>query len=192
MKYIHILVFLITRDISELKEYWRSDFLRKKKFKWRKLISKVVLNSQQSNFYFWWRLANEMYIKGNKKHQKAAAQLQKSLVSTYSVDVMLGAKIGKGFFIPHFTGLVIPFFAEIGENFTCCQGVTIGINKESYSLKIGNNVFVGANSAILCGNIEIGNNVKIGAMTLITQNIPSNTIVYTERVNKTIVLDNSS
>ena len=43
-------------------------------------------------------------------------------------------------------------------------------------VKIGNNVFVGANSIIM-PNVTIGNNVIIGAGTIINKNIPSNSIM---------------
>lgn len=193
MKYLYILTFLFTHDIKQLKEYWLSDFLNEKEFTWGKLISKLIRNRkqfnsgyQQSNFYFWWRLADEMYRKGKKRQRRTAIKIQKYLISHYNTEIQFGAKIGKRFFIPHFIGLIIPYFAEIGDDFICCQGVTLGISKEPFLLKIGNNVFIGANSVVLCGEIEIGDNVTIGAMTLVAENIPANTKVFTERVNRMV------
>lgn len=51
----------------------------------------------------------------------------------------------------------------------------IGICKEG-DVIIGNNVFVGANSTILC-NTRIGNNVIIGANSLVNKDIPDNSVV---------------
>ncbi|MCF1627480.1 DapH/DapD/GlmU-related protein [Tetragenococcus koreensis] len=42
---------------------------------------------------------------------------------------------------------------------------------------IGNRVWIGAN-AIIVGGITIGDNVLIAANTFITENVPSNTIVF--------------
>lgn len=44
-------------------------------------------------------------------------------------------------------------------------------------IKVGNNVWIGANVIIL-PEVEIGNNVVIGAGSIVTSNIPSNTIAY--------------
>jgi acetyltransferase-like isoleucine patch superfamily enzyme len=46
---------------------------------------------------------------------------------------------------------------------------------ESEPVKIGNNVWIGANCVILPG-ITIGDNVVIGASSLVTHNIPANSI----------------
>lgn len=43
-------------------------------------------------------------------------------------------------------------------------------------IKIGNNVFIGANSVIM-PNVSIGDSVIIGAGTIITRDIPANSIV---------------
>ena len=43
-------------------------------------------------------------------------------------------------------------------------------------VKIGNRVFVGYNSIILC-NVKIGDDVIVGAGSVVTRDIPSNSIV---------------
>ena len=43
-------------------------------------------------------------------------------------------------------------------------------------IKIGNNVFVGANVTILM-NVEIGDNIIIGANSVVTKSIPSNSVI---------------
>ena len=42
-------------------------------------------------------------------------------------------------------------------------------------INVGDNVFIGANCVILPG-VNIGSNVVIGACSLVTQNVPSNTV----------------
>lgn len=63
---------------------------------------------------------------------------------------------------------------NIGDNFTCLHGVTIG----NYSglPTIGNNVSVFA-GACITGDIRIGNNVKIGAGCVISTDVPNNCTV---------------
>lgn len=51
----------------------------------------------------------------------------------------------------------------------------IGVVKEG-DVIIGNNVFIGANSTILC-NTKIGNNVIIGANSLVCKDVPDNSVV---------------
>jgi len=54
-------------------------------------------------------------------------------------------------------------------------GLFLGYTKVA-NVKIGNNVFIGANSTVLMG-VTIGDNVIIGAGSVVTKDIPSNTVV---------------
>ena len=95
------------------------------------------------------------------------------------IDIHPGASIGKNFFIDHGTGVVIGETAIIGDNVTLYQGVTLGgvsLNKKKRHPTLGNNIEVGAGAKIL-GPINIGNNVKIGANSVVTKDIPNNSIV---------------
>jgi serine O-acetyltransferase len=97
-----------------------------------------------------------------------------------SIDIHPGAKIGKNFFIDHGTGVTIGETAEIGDNVTIYQGVTLGSINTSERVKrhptIGNNVIIGAGAKIL-GPVTIGDNVKIGANTVVTKDIPDGSVV---------------
>jgi len=74
---------------------------------------------------------------------------------------------------------------EIGDNVTLAPNVTILAHDASMKntlnftkiakVKIGNNVFIGANSVILPG-ISIGDNVIIGAGSVVSKSIPSNSV----------------
>jgi serine O-acetyltransferase len=96
------------------------------------------------------------------------------------VEIHPGAKIGKGFFIDHGTGVVIGETAEIGDNCVFFHGVTLGgtghhLDKRHPTL--GNNVMIGANATLL-GPINVGDNVKIGAATvIINRDVPANCTV---------------
>lgn len=72
-------------------------------------------------------------------------------------------------------GCVIHAMAEIGDNCKISQNVTIAA-KDGKAPKIGNNVFIGANSVII-GGVEIGDNCFIGALSLVNKSFPSNSVI---------------
>ncbi len=85
-------------------------------------------------------------------------------MAKYGCDIGLGARIGKGFVLPHHSGVVIHGNVKIGENVIIRQNTTIG-EKESDSrenyIVIGDNVDVGAHTCIIGLNVKIGSNVKL-------------------------------
>lgn len=93
--------------------------------------------------------------------------------------------IGRSLFAPHISGIVISYFAEIGNGCTIYQQVTIGqesIGHKGQAPTIGNNVYIGAGAKII-GSIKIGNNVKIGANAVVTKDVPDNsTVVGANRI----------
>jgi len=102
-------------------------------------------------------------------------------LSTFSrwltgIEIHPGATIGRRFFIDHGMGVVIGGTAEIGDDVTLYQGVTLG----GTSWKEGkrhptllNNVVVGAGAKIL-GPIIIGNNGKVGSNSVVVKDVPDN------------------
>jgi serine O-acetyltransferase len=95
------------------------------------------------------------------------------------VEIHPGARIGKGLFIDHGAGVVIGETADIGENVTMYQGVTLGgTGKETGKRHptVGSNVVIGAGSQLL-GSIRVGDNAKIGAGSVVVRDVPANTTV---------------
>ena len=95
------------------------------------------------------------------------------------IEIHPGAKIGEGFFIDHGMGVVIGATAEIGDNVTLYQGVTLGgtsLQRIKRHPTLGNNVVVGV-GAQLIGDITIGDNAKIGAGSVVVTPVPANTTV---------------
>jgi maltose O-acetyltransferase len=105
-----------------------------------------------------------------------------------------GVKIGDNckFFDPDSNVIDVqkPYLLEIGNSCKITHGVIIETHDFSYSVlriaygdllckngavKIGNNVFIGMNSIILPG-VTIGDNCVIGAGSVVTKNIPDNTV----------------
>lgn len=96
------------------------------------------------------------------------------------IEIHPGAKIGKGFFVDHGAGVVIGETAEIGDNVTLYQGVTLGGTGNEKGIKrhptLESNVFVGSGAKIL-GPITIGANSRIGANSAVLKNVPQNATV---------------
>ena len=92
------------------------------------------------------------------------------------IEIHPGAKIGKGLFIDHGTGVVIGETTEIGDNCTIYQGVTLGgtgKDKGKRHPTIGNNVMIGAGAKIL-GPFKVGDNAKIAANAVVLNEVPAN------------------
>lgn len=123
----------------------------------------------------WWRLANHMFVHGNKSQKRVARKINWKLQSRYASEVGLRATIGKKPKFIHLTGVVISDGVVIGDHAIIHQNVTIGVrDDDDHSVAtLGNNVTIGANSCIL-GGVRIGNNVKIGAMSLVLSDINDN------------------
>lgn len=95
------------------------------------------------------------------------------------IEIHPAAKIGRGFFIDHGFGVVIGETAEIGDNVTLYQGVTLGGTGKEKGKRhptLGNNVVVGAGAKIL-GGITVGNNVYIGANAVVLKPVPDDCTV---------------
>ncbi|GAB82392.1 putative acetyltransferase [Shimwellia blattae DSM 4481 = NBRC 105725] len=174
-------------DTSELKRFWTNEFMKNgEKFCWLKFTSQYKKHKDNNKlnalFWFWWRLANHMFISGNGAARKTARKIQRQLMCTYNIEVMLGANIGLNPFIQHFAGVVISDRVVAGDNLNIKQGVTIGVKSTNASeiqkIIIGDNVSIGANACIISDDIEIGHNVIIGALSLVNKSIPDNSVYY--------------
>ncbi len=96
-----------------------------------------------------------------------------------AIDIHPGAKIGEGVFIDHGIGVVIGETAEIGNNVTIYQGVTLGgtgKDKGKRHPTIGNNVVVSSGAKVL-GPFRVGDNSKIGAGSVVLKEVPPNCTV---------------
>lgn len=93
----------------------------------------------------------------------------------YGIQIGHKLKVGKGFRIDHYGGIVIGESTVIGDNCTILQNVTIGKNK-GRNPKIGNNVRINA-GAIIIGGITIGDNCIIGAGAVVTHSFPDNCVI---------------
>ncbi|MCW2277838.1 serine O-acetyltransferase [Heliophilum fasciatum] len=95
------------------------------------------------------------------------------------IEIHPGAVIGEGLFIDHGSGVVIGETAEVGDNVTIYQGVTLGGTGKEQGKRhptIGNNVVVSSGARVL-GSITIGDNVKIGSGSVVLRPVPPNCTV---------------
>jgi len=95
------------------------------------------------------------------------------------IEIHPAASIGNGFFIDHGMGVVIGETAEIGDNVTLYQGVTLGgtgfvAGKRHPTVQ--DNVTIGSGAKLL-GPITVGHGSKIGANSVVIHDIPANSTV---------------
>ena len=92
------------------------------------------------------------------------------------IEIHPGAVIGRRVFIDHGMGVVIGETAEIGDDCTIYQGVTLGGTSLSKGAKrhptLGRGVIVGANSQVL-GGFTVGDNARVGSNAVVLKPVPA-------------------
>lgn len=95
------------------------------------------------------------------------------------IEIHPGAKIGRRFFVDHGTGVVVGETAEIGDDVTLYQGVTLGgrtLNEGKRHPTLGNNVVVGAGAKIL-GPFTVAEDSRIGSNAVVLEPVPAGATV---------------
>lgn len=100
-----------------------------------------------------------------------------------AIDIHPGARIGRRLFIDHGIGVVVGETAEIGDDCTIYQGVTLGGTRPSAEQAghkrhptIGNNVIISSNAQVL-GPFKVGDGATIGAATVVLKEVPPGAIM---------------
>src|SRR5499425_2675487 len=122
------------------------------------------------------RLAHWLWTKGRRDF---ALYLQSRSSAMFQCDIHPAAKIGRGIFLDHATGLVVGETAEIDDDVSMLHDVTLGgTGKEAGDRhpKIRYGVMIGAGAKIL-GNIEVGHCARIAAGSVVVKPVPHNTTV---------------
>jgi len=99
--------------------------------------------------------------------------------SLTGIEIHPAAKISDGLFIDHGMGVVIGETAEVGENVTMYQGVTLGGTGFATGKRhptVQDNVTIGSGAKLL-GPITIGHGAKIGANAVVIHDVPPNSTV---------------
>jgi serine O-acetyltransferase len=95
------------------------------------------------------------------------------------IEIHPAAEIGRGFFIDHGMGVVIGETAEIGDDVTLYQGVTLGGTGFATGKRhptVQDNVTIGSGAKLL-GPITVGHGSKIGANSVVIHDVPANSTV---------------
>jgi serine O-acetyltransferase len=92
------------------------------------------------------------------------------------IEIHPGAKLGHRVFIDHGMGVVIGETAEVGDECTIYQGVTLGGTSLVKGAKrhptLGRGVIVGANSQVL-GGFTVGDGARIGSSAVVVKPVPA-------------------
>jgi serine O-acetyltransferase len=122
------------------------------------------------------RLAHWLWGKDRKDF---AFYLQSRASAVFATDIHPAARIGRGIFLDHATGLVVGETAVIDDNVSMLHDVTLGgTGNETGDRhpKIRHGVMIGAGAKIL-GNIEIGHCARIAAGSVVLKAVPNNVTV---------------
>jgi serine O-acetyltransferase len=123
-----------------------------------------------------YRAAHALAAEGVPLLPRSLSMLTRALTG---IEIHPAARIGQGLFIDHGAGVVIGETAEIGDDVTLYQGVTLGgtgfaIGKRHPTVQ--DNVTIGSGAKLL-GPITIGHGAKIGANSVVITDVPPNSTV---------------
>ena len=122
------------------------------------------------------RLVHWLWSNGRKDF---AYYLQTRSSAVFQCDIHPNARIGRGIFLDHATGLVVGETAVIEDDVSMLHGVTLGgTGKQAGDRhpKIRHGVLIGAGAKIL-GNIEIGHCARIASGSVVLKPVPNNKTV---------------
>lgn len=122
-----------------------------------------------------YRIAHWLWQDGQRY---LACYIQSRVSQLFGVDIHPAARIGKGIFIDHATGLVVGETAVIEDNVSILHGVTLGgTGKETGKRHptICRDCLLGANATVL-GDITVGEGSVIGAGSVVLHSIPPHSL----------------
>jgi serine O-acetyltransferase len=122
------------------------------------------------------RVAHALHDAGTPVAPRAIAYMSRLMTG---VEIHPAANIGDGLFIDHGMGVVIGETADIGDDVTLYQGVTLGGTGFATGKRhptVGDNVTVGSGAKLL-GPIEVGHGAKVGANSVVITDVPPNSTV---------------
>jgi serine O-acetyltransferase len=122
------------------------------------------------------RLAHWLWGQGRRDF---ALYLQSRASAVFQCDIHPAARIGRGIFLDHATGLVVGETAVIEDDVSMLHDVTLGgtgKQADDRHPKIRYGVMIGAGAKIL-GNIEVGHCVRIAAGSVVLKSVPNNVTV---------------
>jgi serine O-acetyltransferase len=118
------------------------------------------------------RWAHWCWLHGFKWPGRFISQIARWLTA---VEIHPGATIGRRVFIDHGFGVVIGETAEVGDDCTIYQGVTLGGTSLSKGAKrhptLARGVIIGAGAKVL-GGFTVGEGAKVGSNAVVVKEVP--------------------
>lgn len=109
-----------------------------------------------------------------------------------AIDIHPGAKVGRHLFIDHGFGVVIGETAEIGDNVSIYQGVTLGGTDPANGIggkrhpTLADDVIVGSGAQIL-GPVTVNPRARVGANAVVTKDVPEGAVMVGIPARSTLV-----
>ena len=122
------------------------------------------------------RVAHALHEAGVPLAPRFLANVMKAITG---VEIHPAAKIGRALFIDHGSGVVIGETAQIGDDVTLYQGVTLGgtgFQRGKRHPTLGDEVVIGSGAKVL-GPVNVGTRAKIGANSVVIHDVPENSTV---------------
>jgi serine O-acetyltransferase len=123
----------------------------------------------------WHRIAHWCWIRNIKWTGRFIAYFARILTG---IEIHPGATIGRRVFIDHGFGVMIGETAEVGDDCTIYQGVTLGGTSLSKGAKrhptLGRGAVIGAGAKIL-GGFTVGEGAKVGSNAVVLKEVPPGT-----------------
>ncbi|HEV2674371.1 MAG TPA: serine O-acetyltransferase [Aliidongia sp.] len=122
------------------------------------------------------RVASWLWHRDLKLPARWLSQVARTLTG---IEIHPRARIGRRLFIDHGMGVVIGATAEVGDDVTLYQGVTLGgttLHKGKRHPTLGNNVIVGSGAQVL-GGFTVGEGARIGANAVVVSAVEPHTTV---------------
>lgn len=122
------------------------------------------------------RVAHALWRRGWRLAGRIVSNLNRFLTG---IEIHPGAKIGRRFFIDHGMGVVIGETAEIGDDVTIYQGVTLGgvsLDPGKRHPTVEDGVVIGAGAAVL-GPFTVRRGARIGSNAVVLKEVPEGATV---------------
>src|SRR5229473_1902536 len=136
----------------------------------------VVLCYPGFHALLYYRVAHWLWLRGWYLSGRFVSHVGRMLTG---IEIHPGARIGQRLFIDHGMGVVIGETAEIGNDVTLYQGVSLAgtsLEKGKRHPTLEDWVLIGAGAAVL-GPITIGRHSRIGAGSVVVNSVPAHSTV---------------
>jgi len=136
----------------------------------------VVLCYPGLHAMFAYRISHALWIRNWRLLARFISHVAK--IAT-GIEIHPGATIGERFFIDHGTGVVIGETAEVGNDVTLYQGVTLGgtsLEKGKRHPTLHDGVIVGSGAQVL-GPLTLGEGARVGANAVVLNDVPKGVTV---------------